>query len=485
MSTRRTATQLDRARAQDVAWRLLRADLAPVAVAVLGEHLTGNERVRPAHALYQLMEADFQDLRAAGFEIPREPQAYCSEWTRDGYLNRRPTAESREETFELTPGALDAIRFLQDRQDPRTTTTESRLTTIAQQVRALAQETNPDAAQRLAALRAERDRLDAQITRLDAGQDDTLDPDRALERLHELLALARELPHDFTRVRWELEHLHRELMNELLEQSGSRGDVLDDLFAGVDRLEASDAGRTFSAFFDLVLDLERSEEFDENIAQILSRPVFRELPRDRQRALSRLMTVLQERGHDVSDVMASLSRGLRRFVQSEQFQQARQLNAALQRASRTARDLVGTVPPYRKLDVGLALTSAELVQVSSWSLHNPADSLTPPVVDDDAALPDIDPAALRAMARATEIDFQELTAAVNEVLAERGHATIAEVLEHHSATQGLASVVGLLVLAQDHAAPLEGAPEPVAWTGENGTGRRATVPRHLFTREIV
>lgn len=36
MSTRRTATQLDRAQAQDVAWRLLRADLAPVVVAVLG-----------------------------------------------------------------------------------------------------------------------------------------------------------------------------------------------------------------------------------------------------------------------------------------------------------------------------------------------------------------------------------------------------------------------------------------------------------------
>ena len=226
MSTRRTTSQLDRAQGQDVAWRLLRADLAPVVVAVLGEHLTGDERVRPASALYQLMEADFQDLRAAGFDIPREPQAYCAEWTRDGYLNRRPTAESREETFELTPGALDAVRFLQDRQDPRTSTTESRLTTIAQQVRTLAQETDPDTGQRLAALRAERERLDARIARLEAGNADLMDEDRARERLDELLALARELPHDFTRVRWQLEQLNRELMHELLDRSGSRGDVL-------------------------------------------------------------------------------------------------------------------------------------------------------------------------------------------------------------------------------------------------------------------
>lgn len=485
MSTRRTATHFDRAQAQDVAWRLLRADLAPVVVAVLGEHLTGDERVRAAPALYQLLEADFQDLRAAGFHIPREPQAYCAEWTRDGYLNRRPTAASREETFELTPAALDAIRFLQDRQDPRTSTTESRLATIAQQVRALAQETNPDTTERLRSLRAERDRLDAQIDRLEAGRDDVLDEDRARERLGELLALARELPHDFTRVRWELEHLHRELMNELLEQSGSRGDVLDDLFAGVDRLEASDAGRTFSAFFDLVLDLERSEEFDENIARILTRPFARDLPRDRRRALGRLMTVLQDRGHDVNDVMASLSRGLRRFVQSEQFQQTRQLNAALHRASRTARDLAGVLPPYRRLDVRLALTSAEIVQVASWSLHDPSDSRTAPVVDDDVAGLPMDPAELRAMARATEIDFDELTGAVNDTVAGRGHATIGQVLGRHPATQGLASVVGLLVLAQEHAEHVDGVPEPVAWTGEDGTERRATVARHLFTQEIA
>lgn len=485
MSTRRTTSQLDRAQGQDVAWRLLRADLAPVVVAVLGEHLTGDERVRPASALYQLMEADFQDLRAAGFDIPREPQAYCAEWTRDGYLNRRPTAESREETFELTPGALDAVRFLQDRQDPRTSTTESRLTTIAQQVRTLAQETDPDTGQRLAALRAERERLDARIARLEAGNADLMDEDRARERLDELLALARELPHDFTRVRWQLEQLNRELMHELLDRSGSRGDVLADLFAGVDRLEASDAGRTFSAFFDLVLDLERAEEFDENVARILDRPFARGLPREQRRTLGRLMTTLQERGHDVNAVMASLSRGLRQFVQSEQFQQAQQLNAALYQASRSARDLVGVVPPYRRLGVELALTSAETVQVSSWALHNPADSRSTPVVDDDAAAPEIDLAVLHAMVRATEIDFEELTRAVNGALGERGHATIGEVLAQHPPSQGLASVVGLLVLAQAHALPVEGVPEPVDWIGDDGVHRRADVPRHLFTREIL
>ena len=53
------------------------------------------------------------------------------------------------------------------------------------------------------------------------------------------------------------------------------------------------------------------------------------------------------------------------------------------------------------------------------------------------------------------------------------------------ASLGLASVVGLLVLAQAHALPVEGVPEPVDWIGDDGVHRRADVPRHLFTREIT
>ena len=146
---------------------------------------------------------------------------------------------------------------------------------------------------------------------------------------------------------------------------------------------------------------------------------------------------------------------------------------------------MGVVPPYRRLGVELALTSAETVQVSSWALHNPADSRSTPVVDDDAAAPEIDLAVLHAMVRATEIDFEELTRAVNGALGERGHATIGEVLAQHPPSQGLASVVGLLVLAQAHALPVEGVPEPVDWIGDDGVHRRADVPRHLFTREIL
>ncbi|MGO3508555.1 MAG: DUF3375 family protein, partial [Glutamicibacter arilaitensis] len=94
-----------------------------------------------------------------------------------------------------------------------------------------------------------------------------------------------------------------------------------------------------------------------------------------------------------------------------------------------------------------------------------------------------DLAALREAVRASEIDFAELGENVNAVLAQQGAATIAEVLEKFPATQGIASVVGLLVLAENHGVRAGGEPEPVHWASDGQT-RQATVPRFLFQEKI-
>src|SRR5690606_33279662 len=90
---------------------------------------------------------------------------------------------------------------------------------------------------------------------------------------------------------------------------------------------------------------------------------------------------------------------------------------------------------------------------------------------------------LRALAREVEIDFDELTANVNDVLAGRPTASVGEVLSAHPATQGVASVVGLLSMAADHGTREDGV-ETLGWTGGDGRGRRANVERYCFTGRV-
>jgi Protein of unknown function (DUF3375) len=166
--------------------------------------------------------------------MTQSAQAYVAAWLSEGWLTRRLPAGVQEEQYELTTDAVTAIRFLQGVLQPRALATESRLATVMQQLTKLAEDTNPDPGSRREALLAERARIDRQLDELGRGIVETLPTERALERAREVIALADELAADFRRVRDDFDQLNRQLRSDLLNNEGSRGQVLEQLFAGMD-----------------------------------------------------------------------------------------------------------------------------------------------------------------------------------------------------------------------------------------------------------
>jgi hypothetical protein len=477
MSVLRTARAASRLQASDPAWVMLRARNADVAFAILSRHLAGDERRLPAPVLFEKVDSDLEELRAEGFELPQAAQAYCTEWRNQQILVRRSADDSREETFELSPGALTAIRFVAQIAEPRQAVTESRLATIQERLRSLARDTDPDVANRLGALHSERDRIDAQIARVVAGEIDVLPAERALERIRDILGLVEEVPADFARVRGEFEQLNRKLRERLIEADGPRSSVLDDIFRGVDLLAGSDAGRSFAGFYALLLDPERGLEFEESLTAVMDRGFVKDLAPAQIRTLRRLLPTLQDRGAEIHTVLTTFSRSLRRFVQSQDLHRERLISRQLRAGLREALNASETVKPYAKTDLTLDLTSVPLSSVSALKLHNPGDFESgTEVVSHDSEFVDV--GELLALARASDIDMAELEANVNLTIEAQGAATIAEVLANHPASQGVASVVGLLVLAQEHGTAVGGR-ETVQWDG-----RRGTLDRHLFTGRI-
>jgi hypothetical protein len=488
MTVLRAALTASRLLSEDPAWRLLRTNNAAVAVAVLSKHLGGEQRRLAAPALFEHVEEDLEELRGNGFDLPQTAQAYCTTWRNDGVLIRRTAEGSREETFELSLGALQAIRFVTELSQPRQAVTESRLATILDRVRVLARETDPDSTSRLRALHEERARIDAQIERAAGGDVDVLSAEQAAERLRDVLSLIEEIPSDFARVRSELEQLNRDLRERLIEQDGPRGSVLDDIFRGVDLLAESEAGRSFSGFYALLLDPEQGRDFEDSIDTIMDRQFTSRLSATQVRTLRRILPTLQDHSSEIHAVMTAFSRSLRRFVQSQELEQDRLINQRLRSALRQALETSQSVKPYAKTELSLDLTSVPLNSVAALNLHNPADfEAAGEIIEHDAETVDIE--ELRALARASEIDMIELTGNINAVLSRQSSATIADVLADRPATQGVASVVGLLVLAEEHAIVLSGR-EDVTWRSPgrsidgSGTTRRGTVGRYLFTERI-
>ena len=67
----------------------------------------------------------------------------------------------------------------------------------------------------------------------------------------------------------------------------------------------------------------------------------------------------------------------------------------------------------------------------------------------------------------------------------RATPSVGEILDRFPATQGLASVVGLLSRANTHGEVDPDEREVLTWSGIDGTGRTATIRRHYFTEGIT
>jgi hypothetical protein len=239
-------------------WKLLAADKAPTTLVLLKALLLGDDKVLPASVLHERLTREMTLLRGSGEDLPRSVPATVSEWLTQGWLTRRFPAGASEEVYELSVEAADAVRFIAGLVRPRMAATESRLATVMERLIRLAEETNPNPEKRVEALQIERARIDREIEAVKGGTAKVLAADRALERAREIIVLADELTGDFRRVRDEFSNLNRGLRESLMENEGSRGDVLEALFAGVDVINESEAGKTFEAFWRLLTDPERA-----------------------------------------------------------------------------------------------------------------------------------------------------------------------------------------------------------------------------------
>ncbi len=483
VSTVSKALAIQRMVAHDATMRMLRADSIPIIASLLAAHL-GRPGARMAtDELFERMDADLELLRDH-FDLPRTARAYCDDWRGAGFLQRRPASGARGETLELSSEAFQAIRVLDQLEEPASTVTQSRLLSLAQAIKSLAVDTDPDAERRLAALRAERDRIDAEIERVQHGEVSVLDERTALERATDILLQVRDLPADFAGVRARFETLNHDLRERILHADEDDRHVLDDVFRGVDLIESSDEGQTFSGFATLIRDPERSSALEGDLAAVLERSFAATMSTDDRRTMRSLVRDLKSNSRDVHLVLTEFARGLRRYVYSQDFQRDRALRDSLQQALAAAGPAARSVRPTADLGRELELSSLRLSTVGELVLHDPADYDTGDALA-DAAKSQLDLEALRAIAREGEIDFAELIDNVNAELAVTSPVSVGDVLRRRPATQGLGSVVGLLSLASTYGHVDGREVEQLIWRGVDDIERRAVVSQHLFQEAIV
>jgi hypothetical protein len=282
-------------------------------------------------------------------------------------------------------------------------------------------------------------------------------------------------------VRDDFDQLNRGLRQSLVENDGSRGDVLEALFAGVDLIGESEAGKTFSAFWRLLTNPEQAELLRDALAAIGKRPFVRKLQLSERKFLLSMTALLTDEGSRVHDVLQSFARSLKSFVQSREYLEQRRLHSLLKQATQAALQATSWLRPTQDLGYELTLTSSRVRSVSQSTLYDPTERVLDCDMPDSQAS-DIDLSMVGELVRQSEIDFRSLRRNLRAQLTARERTTVAQLLECFPAEQGLGSVVGYLALGAKHG-QLTTLVESVSWRGQDRTTRRARVPVIYFTRE--
>ncbi|KAG0953580.1 hypothetical protein G6F31_013399 [Rhizopus arrhizus] len=290
-----------------------------------------------------------------------------------------------------------------------------------------------------------------------------------------IIGLADELTEDFRRVRDDFEQLNRDFRERIIDDEGERGDVLSQLFEGVDVIGESDAGRSFQAFWRLLNDAEQSAQLDAALEAVLARGFARRLDRNERNFLRGFTSTMLERGGQVHDVLQNFARSLRGFVQSRGYLEQRRLNQLLKQAQSEALALRDEFPAQRGIGRDLQLTTSRLRSWSQWKLHDPRSAQVDGNVEyNDAAAISLE--SVGDLVASSEIDFRTLRRDLHDLLDAQPRLSIAQALSQREAPQGLGSVIGYLSRGTRFGNVVAGEQELAQWRGGDGQVRRARIP---------
>lgn len=465
-------------RHRHAAWRLLRADNAPLVVSFLGGHFVeSNHGATAAAILVEALDDELYGLNAAEPERPRYPRSaadYLEDWasTEAGWLRRFYPVGSDEVHYDATPAFEKAYAWVSALKARPFVGTESRLHMVVELLRQIAHGTETDRDVRLAELRRRRDDIDREIADVEAGQISVLEPTALRDRYQQFARTARELLSDFREVEENFRALDRGARERIASWTGGKGDLLAKLVGSRADISDSDQGRSFRAFYDFLLSETRQDE----LATLLARAQGL----DQVVVDQRLRTIhhdWSEAAERTQQTVRQISEQLRRFLDDQVWLENRRVLDLVRSVEAVALEC-RQEPPDLSLEVDQPGIDLSLPFERPLYDARPAvalDSLLDRAADESA-----DVAALLSQ---TFVDSSRLADNVRAVVPERGSALLDDIIGLYPIEQGAAEVVGYLALTdEDIEVGMDDSDETLIDYTDGDVVRRVRLPKVTVTR---
>ena len=477
---------LDSLRLHNPAWRMLRSDHAPLVASFLQRvFVAPNVRVMAAADVAEALEDELFALRQSLGEkaFPKSAMEYLNDWAAadKGWLRKFYREGSDEAQFDLTPATEKAIAWLVQLGARQFVGTESRLLTLFDLLKQMSEGSEVDPKKRIAELKRKREKIDAEIARVQSGDLPFLDDTALKDRFQQFMQGARELLTDFREVEYNFRQLDRRVRERIALWEGSKGALLEEIMGERDSIADSDQGRSFRAFWDFLLSSRRQEELTHLLDRVLALPAIADLEPDVR--TRRVHYDWMEAGEHTQRTVAQLSQQLRRFLDDQAWLENRRIMDILHGIESKALGLREAQPMGVVMEI--AEPGADIALSMERPLFKPASKPVIASLELLAGDEDIDPATLFDQ---VVVDKLRLTRHIRHTLQTCAQITLTELVATQPLEQGLAELVAYLQLASETFATVvdEDTLEVVRWQviGDDGCAltRSARLPRLIFTR---
>jgi flagellar motility protein MotE (MotC chaperone) len=468
------------------AWRLLRSDHAPLIVSFFQKAFVApNARLAAEADLVESLEDELYSLRERLGEaaFPKAAREYLNDWAapEKGWLRKYYRTGSDEPYFELAPATERAIAWLNSLESRSFVGTESRLLTLFDLLRQMAEGTETDPQTRIAELQRRRDLIDAEMAQVLEGNVPLLDDTAVRDRFQQFTQMARELLADFREVEQNFRQLDRRVRERIALWEGGKAALLEEIMGERDAISDSDQGKSFHAFWDFLMSSRRQEELTGLLEKVLEHPAIHASQPDPR--LRRIHYDWLEAGEHTQRMVAELSRQLRRFLDDQAWLENRRIMDLLRGIEGKSLALRENPPSGAFMEIHETASSIELPFERPLFKTAFKPSLTNTILA--ATGEDIDAAALFAQA---VVDKAALSRHIRQFLQDRSQVTLGQLVERRPLEHGLAEVVAYLDLGSGRfkAAIDETAEETLSWEAADAEGREiqrtARLPRVIFVR---
>lgn len=468
--------------------KLLRAKHAAYIIDFLYQHfkVAGNLATPHSRLLSQL--ADYLDrLHVVHADVLSDrPEIYLTNWSTGDtrWLRRFFDSDHAEPVYQLTPATEDVLTFLTELLDRNLNFigTESRLSRIIATLSDITVRGSHDRQKRLEFLRGERERIDAEIQAIEAGEEiPTHSPTAIRERFADAITDLITLQGDFRGVEESFKEITRGVQRQQAEATGTRGTILDYALRAEEELKTQDQGVSFQAFLRLILSQSQQDQLERLIAQLDEIEELAGQVEAKQR-MKGMIGSLSAEAQRVLQVTRRLNATLRRLLDTRGSSTRQRLAEVLGEirllAARQAES-----PPQLSLEVLTELDLMNVHQRSFW--EGPVefaelDLSHQEQADDDRVL------AFRDLAEMRRLDWEGMRNHITQLVRRRRRVTLAELLKVHPPQGGMIEVLGYVQLAHDDGHQVDREQIDLIEVSEPGPGRssrRYEVPRVVFVAE--